>query len=249
MRQFLMPSSKGKSAHTIGLVLSGGVGIRLGENRPKQYLNVCGKPIIGYCLEVFEDDPQIDGILIVASEEWQSYILRYIEKTHIQKFLGFASSGKSRQHSILNGLSKCREIGLLDSDKIIIHDAARPNVSADQINKCIELLDSYDCVMPVIHVKDTVYYSEDGMSIASLLKRDNLYAGQTPEGCRLGTYLAINLQLSDAELAAVRGTSAIAFEKGLSVRMFPGDEQNYKITTKEDFHKFCLEKQNLCSSR
>lgn len=227
------------------LVLSGGVGTRLGKSIPKQYLKVNGKPIICYCLEVFQNNPQISHIAIVADSSWQEQIKKWIEANGIDKFVSFADAGKSRQHSILNGLREIKRIGGKNDDLVIIHDAARPCVTMSIIDNCISLLEDFDCSMPVITVKDTVYLSEDGRKIEALLNRDHVFAGQAPEGCHLGSYLHINEVLSDDQLEKVRGTSAIAFEYGLTVGMFPGEETNYKITTKEDLEKFKLEMEGM----
>ena len=222
----------------VALILSGGSGSRLGGNIPKQYLTVAGKPVIGYCLDTFQKAPEIREIYIVAEPAWRDMLLAYTREARIGKFAGFADAGSSRQHSILNGLRRVKDAGADGETRVVIHDAARPRVTEDIIRNCVEMLDQYDVSMPVIPVKDTVYLSEDGQQITGLLNRDQVYAGQAPEGCRLGRDLAVNEQMTDEELRAVRGTSAIAFEKGLTVGLFPGAEQNYKITTGPDLEQF-----------
>ena len=223
------------------LILSGGKGVRLGTDIPKQYIEVNKKPIIGYCIDEFQKHPLVDRIVIVSALEWNDLLQSYISAEKINKCIGFANSGISRQHSILSGLSRIKELGGRADDKIIIHDAARPRVSPELITRCISILEHYDCAMPVLPMKDTVYLSEDGRKITSLLNRETIFAGQAPEGVHLGTYYNINICLTDEELCMVKGTSSIAFQKGLSVGLFPGDESNYKITTIEDLNRFLLE--------
>ncbi len=225
----------------IAIVLAGGIGTRLGGDIPKQYIEVAGKPIISYCLDKFEKHILIDNIVIVAAEMWQDYILSWIVKDNLNKFSGFAPAGNSRQHSIVNGMLKAKSIGATASDNIIIHDAARPNISETIISKCIESLSDYDGTMPVLPVKDTIYLSENGESITSLLNRDQLYAGQAPESFKYGKYFEIHDGLTEDDLLKVRGSSEIAYRHGLKIRMIPGDEHNYKITTKEDLNKFIRE--------
>ena len=233
--------NEGSEVMNYTVVLSGGKGIRLGQERPKQYIEVNGKPIIGYCLDTFQKHDRIDGIVIVADNGWHEYIKNYISTNGIDKFVCFAPAGISRQHSILNGLKALKEQKVQDDSIVIIHDAARPNVSKEIIDSCIDQLMNYDCAMPILPVKDTVYMSENGKEISSLLNRDTLFAGQAPESCRLGQYYSINAELTDVELQEVRGTSAIAYSKGLSVGLFPGSEKNYKITTASDLEKFMQE--------
>lgn len=222
----------------IAIVLAGGTGSRLGGNIPKQYIEVSGKPVITYCLKTFEEHIDVDGIIIVASTMWQDYILNWIKKEKIEKFLGFASAGSSRQHSIVNGLAVAKQCGAKKEDVVIIHDAARPNVSASMISKCVNQLQEYDGVMPVLPVKDTIYASENGKIITTLLERDQLFAGQAPESFKFGKYYDIHSDMTEDDLAVVRGSSEIAHKKGLKIYMISGDEHNYKITTGEDLNKF-----------
>lgn len=225
----------------IAIILAGGTGTRLGADIPKQYIEVLGKPIISYCLDKFERHRQIDNIVIVASEMWQDYIMTWVKKDCLTKFSCFAPAGSSRQHSIVNGLIKAQSIGATQNDNVIIHDAARPNVSETIISQCIEGLSCYDGVMPVLSVKDTIYLSEDGEKITSLLNRDQLYAGQAPESFKYGKYYEINNGMTENDLSKIRGSSEIAYRYGLKIHMIQGDEHNYKITTKEDMKKFIKE--------
>lgn len=214
------------------IILAGGTGTRLGGNIPKQYLEVANKPVITYCLEKFEANQLIDEIVIVAAEEWYAFISENIR--NIRKFKCFAPAGSSRQHSILNGMKAANP----QTKKVIIHDAARPNVSDNTISACILGLDEYDGVMPVLSVKDTIYYSETGEQISSLLNRDQLFAGQAPESFLFKKYMDIHEGMNEEELSLVRGSSEIAFKNGLSIKMIKGDEHNYKITTLVDLEKF-----------
>lgn len=225
----------------IAIILAGGTGVRIGGDIPKQYIEVSGKPIISYCLNKYDVHKQIDSIVVVASEIWQDYIIKWIEKDKIKKFSSFAPAGSSRQHSILNGLIKAKDIGAKENDNVIIHDAARPNVSEYMISQCLDCLSYYDAVMPVLPVKDTIYLSENGKSITSLLNRDQLYAGQAPESFKFGKYFNLHNGMTEDNLAHVRGSSELAYSNGLNIHMIAGDEHNYKITTKEDLVKFIKE--------
>lgn len=222
----------------IAIILAGGVGSRMKMiQRPKQYIEVKGRPIINYCLRTFEYHNEIDEIYIVADENWQDYIKEWIKKDKITKFCGFAPAGKSRQHSIYNGLIACE--GSAGEDSIvIIHDAARPFVTEEIIKECIAGAKELDGAMPVITVKDTVYCSRDGKSIASLLERSELFAGQAPESFRYGKYRSIHDAATDEELLNTRGSSEIAYKNGMKIRLFPGAEKNFKITTMEDLTNF-----------
>lgn len=219
------------------VILAGGVGSRMGVDRPKQYLIVNEKPIIVYCLEIFQKHKNIDKVVIVVSDEWKSYVEENVEKYGIDKVCGYAAAGKTRQHSIYNGLL-CIEGNAPDTDVCIIHDAARPLVSDKIIDDCILGAIEDDGAMPVISVKDTIYQSSDGKNIDNLLKRSELFAGQAPESFDFRKYLDIHNSVTDDEIANTAGSSEIAYRHGMKVRLVEGSERNFKITTIEDLETF-----------
>lgn len=227
----------------IALILSGGTGTRLGSEIPKQYINVGGKLIITYCLETFAKHDMVNGIWIVSSDEWIDSILEDYQSAHLpkEKLLGFSRPGENRQLSILNALEDINSYYKCDDSVepiIIIHDAARPNLSDNFITSCINAMDGFDGVMPVLPMKDTVYYSEDGVSVTSLIDRSKIYAGQAPEVYRLRKYLKANRSLLPDKILGICGSTEPAIIAGLNVALIPGDENNYKITTKADLDKF-----------
>ena len=221
----------------IGLILAGGVGSRMGADRPKQYLIAGGKPIISYALKIFENHNEIQRIVLVADDAWKDYIEEWIEKEEIKKPISFANPGRTRQHSIYNGLKCCAEFAA-EEDVVIVHDAARPLVSDQIISDCISGALEKGGSMPVIPVKDTVYRSVDGNTITNLMNRSEIYAGQAPEGFVFGKYYAIHNAVSDEEIGATNGSSEIAFRHGLEIKLVNGSERNFKITGPEDLERF-----------
>ena len=216
---------------TGAILLAGGAGLRLGgQGRPKQYVEIGGKPMIEYALDAFEACAAIDKIAIVASEEWRDFI-----RTG-PKFAGFAPPGPSRQASIHSALSMLRNI-LGEDDVVAIHDAARPLVTEDDICACLRAIRGYDGATPVLPPKETIYRSVDGETITALLNRDELFAGQTPEAYRFGKYLAAHERVdwSDA-----RGSSEVAFKAGMKIRLYPGNPLNFKVTDAADLDRLRL---------
>lgn len=222
------------------IILSGGIGTRMQMGDfPKQYLEVEKKPILIYTLEQFQKSEAIGKIVIVAAEAWREKIRTWMEEDSITKFLGFADAGETRQESIYNGLTTCMEDSGSENDGVIIHDAVRPLVSEALIADCMAALLEHEGCMPVLPMKDTIYQSSDGTKIDHLLERSTLFAGQAPEAFRLHPYAKINCEASREELAGTRGTSEIAYRHGMDVAMIPGDERNFKITTRSDLERFC----------
>lgn len=217
----------------IAVVLSGGTGTRLGTEIPKQYIRVNEKTIISYCLDVLEKCEQIDAVQIVADETWRDMIL----ESKVTKFKGFSNPGANRQLSIFSALEDIKEYAKED-DVVIIHDAARPCVSIEMFEDLIRACDEHDGALPVLPMKDTVYMSEDGRSITSLLNRSQIFAGQAPEAFQFGKYYKANVRLLPTDILKINGSTEPAIMAGMDVAMIPGDEKNFKITTLQDLERF-----------
>ena len=162
----------------IAIILSGGVGSRMGLNLPKQYVLVNDQPVINYCLKTFLDNEMTNAIVIGVADEWKDFVMEYVAKLNPLKPIYYAQPGETRQYSIYNALKVVRKSGFADEDIVLIHDAARPLVSNDLINRCYNGCKEADGIMPVNPVKDTTYLSEDGKHIQSLLNRSHLWGGR-----------------------------------------------------------------------
>lgn len=231
----------------IALILSGGTGTRLGANIPKQYIKINGRLLISYCLEMFIKHEKVDGIWIVAGTSWQDEILSDLHSLALDssKIWGFSTPGDNRQLSIYNGLTDINNYILSSNTNntcedpvIIIHDAARPNLAHDYVSKCLDNLIGHDGLMPTLPMKDTVYISEDGHTISSLVDRSKVLAGQAPEFYYLKKYLEATKSLLPDKILTINGSTEPAILYGLNVVTVPGDENNYKITTAADLDKF-----------
>lgn len=222
----------------IALILSGGTGARLLFDIPKQYIEICGKPVISYCIRSLSSHERIEWIHIVADPAWQKQIESWLtESDSGKKFKGFSAPGANRQLSILYGLKDIRKYAN-DTDNILIHDAARPMLSQKQITACLDAAEGHDGVVPVLPMKDTVYSSTDGKRITALLHRNAIYGGQAPEVFKLGVYYDANCMLLPDRILKINGSTEPAVMAGLDVVMIPGDENNFKITTKTDLERF-----------
>lgn len=234
-------NSSGKKVFCV--VLAGGVGSRLGMDVPKQYIMVNKYPIIKYSYDTILNNSKIDGVVIVLNEMWKDFVCENLDINN-KKFLGFAKSGSSRQESILNGMKQINDMVISDNDIVIIHDAARPNITDEIIDRCVEF-DDCDGVMPALESYNTMYYSEDGLTITSLLKRENVFSGQAPESFLFKKYYNCFCNMKSSQLAEIKGSSEIAHKLGLKIKIVAGDEHNYKITTLSDLKRFQKEKESV----
>lgn len=221
----------------IAIILAGGTGTRIGGDIPKQYLEAGGRPVIRYCLDTCFNSEEIDAVHIVAEGCWREWIEARLPEENRHKWKGFSDPGETRQLSIWNALTDIAGYAGAE-DRVFIHDAARPLLSVGLLHRCFQCVQGHDGVLPVLPMKDTVYYSEDGRSISGLLNRSSVYAGQAPEVFVYGKYYEANRALFPEKIKAVNGSTEPAVMAGMDIVMIDGEESNFKITTQADLEKF-----------
>ena len=208
------------------IIVAGGIGRRMGGEKPKQYQLLAGRPVICHTLEVFQSHPRIDSIALVVNcdnvEFCKSNILGSGEFTKVDTL---TIGGKERSDSVRSGLAATSR----DSDGIVlVHDAVRPFVSAALINRIIKALEGSDAVVPCLPVVDTVKKNIDGR-LQATVDRDELRRVQTPQGFLRtvleAAYSGDESATDDASLVARLGKDIIGIE---------GEERNIKITKPED---------------
>lgn len=221
----------------IAIILAGGTGTRIGGDIPKQYLEAGNRPVIRYCLDTCFGSEEIDSVHIVAEQCWRGFIETHLPEGNREKWKGFSEPGETRQLSIWNALTDIAGYAGVE-DIVFIHDAARPLLSAGLLHRCLQSVKGHDGVLPVLPMKDTVYYSEDGRRISGLLKRSSVYAGQAPEAFVYGKYYEANRALFPEKIKAINGSTEPAVMAGMDIVMIDGEESNFKITTQADLEKF-----------
>ena len=232
----------------IALLLSGGTGSRLGAALPKQYIRTGGRMMITRSLRALFLCERIAGVQIVADATWHEEIRKdwkqcagengdAVGNRRQDWILGFSAPGENRQLSIVNGLEDIA--AQYDEDTpVLIHDAARPFVVVGTLDACIQACEAHDGAMPVLPMKDTVYFSGNGVSVTELLEREKIFAGQAPEAFVLGKYLAANRALLPERILTIKGSTEPAILAGMDIAMIPGDEGNFKVTTKPDLERY-----------
>jgi 2-C-methyl-D-erythritol 4-phosphate cytidylyltransferase len=233
------------------LVLAGGVGSRMGADMPKQFIEVNGKPIIIYSLEAFSKHSEIDGIFVVCIEDWQKELLKMIKDFGVEKVLGVFSQGKDRRESSLIGVnavsSYLTEKGeQLSEHTVLIHDAARPLVTAEIISRNIWDAKRYGACETVCKMADTVIKSDDGFtySPSDIVPRGNLSRVQTPQSFIVSEIAEAHKHYEEAMRVSPDSVPEITDDAGLMlfckkpVKLTEGSSLNIKLTTKEDIDFF-----------
>ena len=215
------------------VICAGGIGSRMGNaEKPKQYLNVGGKPIILHTIEKFVVNEEFEKIIVLVPESWISYTKDIINK-HLQGIekIEVMAGGSDRNSTIMNAINYIEEKFGLDDDTIIVtHDAVRPFVTHRIIMDNIEAAVKVGACDTVIPATDTIVESLDGEKISSIPDRAKVYQGQTPQSFRAKRLKELYSSLTDEEKAILTDAAKIYLLKGEAVHLVRGEVFNIKIT-------------------
>lgn len=221
------------------LIVAAGKGLRFGEEIPKQFLMCKNRPILYYTIKAFEDNKNIDQIIIVASPDYIDLVKSYINKYELKKVTKIVEGGPTRQLSVFNGLKAIKEISS-KGDKVLIHDGARPLISQNIIEENILALTSHSFVCTVQADADTTYLSKDQKSIDSILNREELFLAQTPQSFDFDEIYKLHFEAFKNNDINNTDDASLALKNNRKVFLVQGNKYNFKITKKEDFHLFEL---------
>lgn len=216
------------SQKIVALITTSGRGTRLGmEGLPKQYLPLAGASILRHSILAFLNHPKIDDVIcVIHPDDFTLYEEAVIGLDLLNPVFG----GKTRQESVHNGLTALREY---NPAKILIHDAVRPFVSKQIISGVLEKLETHQAVIPAIAVEDTIKKYSDG-KIEWTLERQDLWRAQTPQGFIYEDILNAHSAFKDLNFT---DDAALNEYAGIPVAIIPGSQNNFKITTKEDYER------------
>ncbi len=205
---------------TAAIIVAAGRGIRAGGEIPKQFQPLAGRAVLLRTIDAFATHPRVDRIIVVVSPD-DSGLLAGLGQLPVKVVHG----GDSRDASVQAGLAAA-----LGAEHVLIHDAARPLVSAQIITDVLNALETHAGAAPALAITDALWRGKDGQ-VTAPHPRDGLYRAQTPQGFRLNDILAAH--------AAHGGGAAddveVALAYGLDVAIVAGDEANLKITHADDF--------------
>ncbi len=216
-----------------GVILAGGIGSRMGGDKPKQYLTVKEKPIIIYTIEKFFAVPDIEKIIVLCPKQWVEHTKNLIEK-HIapaQPRVAVIEGGETRNETIMNAIKFIEDEGCLDDETIIVtHDSVRPFVTNRIITENIEYAKKFGACDTVVPATDTIVESDDNVVISSIPDRSKMYQGQTPQSFNALKLKKMYYALSDEEKNILTDAAKIFIIKGERVALVQGETYNMKIT-------------------
>lgn len=234
----------------IAVVLAGGMGKRMCSQVPKQFLMLSGRAVIEYSIERFDSHPLIEEVCVVIHPDWREKMEGIIEKNHWQKLKKVVDGGEERYMSTLNAVMAY--IDEPDDTNLLIHDAARPMVSAEIVDRVVNSLQTHEAVGVAVPSTDTVWevhpdFNDDmklkdgelPRFIARIPERKLMWRAQTPQAFRLSLIRdAYQRALQDVRFQATDDCGVVRkYMPGTKIAVVCGDEQNMKITFANDVSK------------
>lgn len=223
----------------IALIIAGGVGNRMNQDIPKQFLNVFDKPVIIYTLEGFQRHPEIDAIEVVCLDGWSEVLRAYAKQFNIGKLKWVTPSGGSAQESIRNGVFALKDVCAKD-DIVVIHDGIRPMVEdfvlSDVLIKCKE----YGNAVTSLPYNEQIFVADDAETTTRYIPRDTLRRVSTPQAYQYEKLLwAYEKAFSEGiGIQASTYANTLMVDLGEHLHFAAGSDKNIKLTTKDDLELF-----------
>lgn len=225
----------------VALIIAGGSGSRMGQDIPKQFINVHDKPVIIYTLESFQNHPLIDLIEVVCIDGWHDVLRAYAKQFGITKLKWIVSGGQSGQESIRNGVYNLE--GQVNGDDIvIIHDGIRPlvdsSVLTDVINKC----EQYGNAVTSLPYNEQIFIVDEDSpdTTTRFIPRETLRRVSTPQAYKFDLLNSKYHEAFEKKIGIYGSsyTNTMMVELGVSLHFASGSEKNIKLTTKDDLEMF-----------
>jgi 2-C-methyl-D-erythritol 4-phosphate cytidylyltransferase len=225
----------------IAIVIAGGSGHRMGQDIPKQFINVNDKPILIYTLESFQRHPQIDAIEVVCIEGWENVVWAYAKQFGINKLKWMVKGGSTGQESIRNGVYNLRDKVAAD-DIIVIHDGIRPLVEPEVLTDVILKAQKYGNAVTSLPYNEQIFIvnPEDETTTTQFIPRETLRRVSTPQAYRFDLLDEKYREAFRKEIG-IHGshyTNTMMVELGVTLHFAAGSDKNIKLTTQDDLEIF-----------
>lgn len=221
----------------IAVIFAGGTGKRMNtRSKPKQFLELHGKPILVYTLEEFNNHPEIDGIILVILEEWINYCEEVVEKFRLYKVRTIIAGGESAFQSQRNGLLKAADLFGEDSI-VLLHDGVRPLVDGETISKNIACVKKFGTAITVTPAIETITVKTENGQIGQIIERSKVEMARAPQSFYLKDILKVHRRAEEEGKDFIDSASVMQ-HYGHVLYSVEGPPENIKITTPNDFYTF-----------
>ncbi len=211
----------------------------MGQDIPKQFIMLDGKPIIIYTLEVFQKHPEIDNILVVCIDGWQDTLKSYAEQNGITKLKWIVTGGVTGQESIRNGVEHLDGIAD-DKDIVIIHDGIRPMVDEEVLSDVIVTCKKYGNAVTSLPYNEQIFVTDNGETTTQYIPRETLRRVSTPQAYTFKNLLESYRKAFKEEIGIYGSsyTNTMMVDLGETLHFAAGSDKNLKITSPDDLEIF-----------
>jgi len=222
---------------TTALIFAGGTGVRMNtQAKPKQFLELHGKPVIIYTLEHFENHPLVDNIIVVCLEDWINNLKHLLKQYGIEKVSQIVPGGEGGDISIYNGL-KALESVCKEDDIILLHDGVRPLINRELITANITKVMECDVSITVDKVTESVVQLNDEGSIVNMPPRKEMFSAKAPQSFRYGVIWDLHQRAQRDGIRTI-DSSHLCTVYGVKTHTVQSSAFNIKITTPADYYIF-----------
>ncbi len=212
------------------VIVAGGNSIRYGGDVPKQFMEICGRPMLAWTIEQFQKADSIDNIIVVTPEDSMLYVTeKIIDPFNFDKVTKIVAGGKVRQESVYNGLKALP----ISTSFVAIHDGARPLINIEDINRVVEVAKMEKGAILATPVADTIKRVVDSYIITTV-NREQLYCAQTPQVFQYDLIMEAHKELSIEKDLTLTDDAQLIESRGYKVKIVEPSGINFKITTRQD---------------
>ena len=221
------------------MVLAGGVGSRVGADRPKQFVEIFGKPVVVYTIEIFQKNSNIDAIEVVCHKEWKEYLINMIEQYNLDKVKWVTDGGETFQDSVMNGINNLKD-KIKSDDYVLIQYGAAPFTSDKIVNDVIRVMQDKGSAVTATPCYQLLGSNDENATSKTWVDRDKYIQIACPYGFKYSYLLDIYKRAEERGLLETiePHTTSLMYALGDTLYQAYGDQTNIKITTREDLELF-----------
>ncbi|HGC7734878.1 TPA: 2-C-methyl-D-erythritol 4-phosphate cytidylyltransferase [Streptococcus agalactiae] len=222
----------------IGVIFAGGVGRRMNtKGKPKQFLEVHGKPIIVHTIDIFQNTEAIDAVVVVCVSDWLDYMNNLVERFNLTKVKAVVAGGETGQMSIFKGLEAAEQLAT-DDAVVLIHDGVRPLINEEVINANIQSVKETGSAVTSVRAKETVVLVNDSSKISEVVDRTRSFIAKAPQSFYLSDILSVERDAISKGITDAIDSSTLMGMYNRELTIVEGSYENIKITTPDDFYMF-----------
>lgn len=221
------------------MILAGGVGSRVGADRPKQFVEILGKPVLAYTIEIFQNHPAIDAIEVVCHKSWKDYLVKIVEQYHLSKVQWIADGGDTFQDSVMNGVNNLKD-KLNGGDYVMIQYGAAPFTSEKIVTDVIRVMKEKGSAVTATPCYQLLGSNDADGTSKTWVDRDQYIQIACPYGFEYSYLLDVYKRAAEQGLIdkIEPHTTSLMYALGDTLYQAYGDQTNIKITTREDLDLF-----------